>query len=80
MFKKDKAKKSGGKRKRNGKAKKEKKCKDKGKVWINGECKKPKQGRKLPNALRKDVYNQMWCADLAIEEALRECARQKIAY
>merc|ERR550539_846459 len=47
------------------------------------ESKKEKSGSKSSeksggSGLEKEVYNQLWCADLAVEKALRRCAMQKI--
>merc|ERR1712037_221765 len=47
------------------------------------ESKKEKSGSKSSeksggSGREKEVYNQLWCADLAVEKALRRCAMQKI--
>merc|ERR1712212_1271016 len=69
--KKSKNKKRGKKRgKKSGGKKKKEKSKSKG-----GSRSPEKSGG---SGLDQEVYNQLWCADLAVEKALRRCAMKKI--
>merc|ERR1712192_36806 len=71
--KKSRGKKSGKKKKKgkkSGKRKKKTKSKSKG-----GSKSSEKSGG---SGLDQEVYNQLWCADLAVEKALRRCAMKKL--
>jgi len=72
--KKTKGKKSG-KKKGNKSGTRKKKKKKKGKGEKSGSKSPEKSGG---SGLKQEVYNQLWCADLAVEKALRRCAMQKI--
>merc|ERR1711971_426854 len=58
------------KAKKSGKRKKKTKSKSKG-----GSKSSEKSGG---SGLDQEVYNQLWCADLAVEKALRRCAMKKL--
>merc|ERR1712047_141810 len=70
-----------GKKKGKGKGKKKKTKSKRGKK--NKQKKKGKSNSKTSeksggSGLDQEVYNQLWCADLVIENALRRCAMAKI--
>jgi len=72
-----------GKRSRGKKSgKKKKKAKKRGKKKKKSKS-KSKSGSKSSeksggSGLDQEVYNQLWCADLAVEKALRRCAMKKL--
>merc|ERR1712183_999388 len=72
--KKSKGKKSGKKKGKKSGIKKKKK-KNESKEEKSGSKSSEKSGG---SGLEKEVYNQLWCAALAVEKALRRCAMQKI--